>query len=68
MLNWIRSTWCKKVHTDPMWPMHGRYICRRCLREYPVSWEGPATTAEFPDAAVRRSSESSPYAAEHPVC
>ena len=54
MLNWIRSTWCKSMHTETMWPMHGKYICPRCLREYPVAWEGPATVAEYapnlPDA------------------
>jgi hypothetical protein len=22
-----------------MWPIHGRYICPDCHREYPVSWE-----------------------------
>ena len=23
-----------------MWPIHGKYICPQCLREYPVAWEG----------------------------
>ena len=40
MINWIRTTWCKSMHTEAMWPMHGKYICPRCLREYPVAWEG----------------------------
>lgn len=22
-----------------MWPIHGRYICPDCHREYPVTWE-----------------------------
>jgi hypothetical protein len=22
-----------------MWPIHGKYICTRCLQEYPVFWE-----------------------------
>jgi len=26
------------MHSNAMWPIHGRYICRVCLREYPISW------------------------------
>lgn len=22
-----------------MWPIHGRYVCPRCLREYALNWE-----------------------------
>jgi hypothetical protein len=39
--------WCKKMHSKAMWPIHGRYICPDCHREYPVSWEAPATEAEY---------------------
>jgi len=39
MLTWIVNTWCKRVHRRAMWPIHGKYICSKCLREYPVSWE-----------------------------
>src|ERR1017187_8977697 len=53
MKNWIRSTWCKSMHNEAMWPMHGKYICPRCLLEYPVPWETPAETpAATPDYAV----------------
>jgi hypothetical protein len=39
MLKWIQEAWCKRVHRRAMWPIKGKYICARCLREYPVKWE-----------------------------
>jgi hypothetical protein len=39
MWNRIGDLWCKKMHTEAMWPIHGRYICKRCLREHPVEWD-----------------------------
>ena len=27
------------MHSKAMWPMHGKYVCPDCLREYPVMWE-----------------------------
>jgi hypothetical protein len=39
MFKWMRRAWCKRVHGRPMWPMHGKYMCSRCLQEYPVFWE-----------------------------
>ena len=47
MMNWISQLWCKKMHSQAMWPIHGKYICPQCLREYPVAWEGPASPAEY---------------------
>jgi len=47
-----------------MWPMHGKYICPRCLCEYPVPWEGPATAAEYADVSLRHATETVAYAAE----
>jgi hypothetical protein len=35
------------MHTDALWPIHGRYLCKRCLRERAVEWEGRATPAEY---------------------
>ena len=64
MINWIRATWCKNVHTGTMWPMHGKYICPRCLREYPVAWEGKATVAEYGDVSLRHVPETAAYAAQ----
>ncbi len=35
------------MHRRAMWPMHGKYICQQCLREYPLNWEGPVRAAEY---------------------
>ena len=40
--------WCKLMHGDPMWPIHGYYLCRECLRQYPVQWESPVEPASIP--------------------
>ena len=64
MLNWIRSTWCESMHNEAMWPMHGKYICPRWLREYPVTWEGPATAAEYADVSLRHAPEAPAYVTE----
>jgi hypothetical protein len=55
MWNWISELWCKKMHESPMWPIHGKYICPQCLREYPVAWEGSPRVAEYADPALRPS-------------
>jgi hypothetical protein len=43
----ISELWCRSMHDKAMWPMHGKYTCPDCLREYPVVWEdiprGPET-------------------------
>ncbi len=31
--------WCALMHDDITWPVHGRYRCRTCHREYAVPWE-----------------------------
>ena len=64
MKNWIRSTWCKSMHNEAMWPMHGKYICPRCLLEYPVPWETQAMTPDYADVSLRPASETASYAAE----
>ena len=65
MVNWIRSTWCKSMHNEAMWPMHGKYICPRCLCEYPVPWESPAAAAVYAGVSLRHAPETISYAAEH---
>ena len=35
----IGRWWCRMFHGQPMWPMHGRYICRRCFRVFRLDWE-----------------------------
>jgi transposase-like protein len=49
----ISELWCRRMHSRAMWPIHGRYLCRQCLREYTVKWEGPARAAEYADPAAR---------------
>jgi hypothetical protein len=39
--------WCKKMHSKAMWPIHGRYICPDCHREYPVTWEATPPATEY---------------------
>ncbi len=34
------------MHSKAMWPIHGKYICPDCLREYPVAWTGIPTDQE----------------------
>ena len=47
MWNRIADLWCRTMHQDAMWPIHGKYVCRSCAREYPVVWEGPAFPGEY---------------------
>lgn len=61
MWNRIADLWCKKMHSDAMWPIHGRYICKRCLREHPVEWEGQNVPVE--ENGVQNDSEV--WLAEH---
>jgi hypothetical protein len=35
----LNRLWCKFAHSSVMWPIHGQYRCRKCLRLYPVPWE-----------------------------
>ncbi len=55
MINWISEFWCKKMHNGAMWPIHGKYICSQCLREYRLNWEGPADPTEYADPSLRPS-------------
>jgi hypothetical protein len=47
MWNRIADLWCRKMHTEAMWPIHGRYVCKRCLREHTVDWSGLPNRAEY---------------------
>jgi len=38
----IADLWCRLMHTEPMWPLHGQYECRTCGRRYRVCWEEPS--------------------------
>jgi len=67
MLNWIRDTWCKSMHDDVMWPIHGKYVCTRCQVEYPVLWETPLPVPVRAAANVRSIREEVPYASSRRV-
>ena len=41
----IADLWCRLMHTEPMWPAHGHYECRRCGRRHRVCWEEPLPAA-----------------------
>jgi hypothetical protein len=58
MWNRISEAWCKSMHSKAMWPIHGKYICPDCLREYPVFWE------EIPSASEEVAPP--PRLADHP--
>jgi hypothetical protein len=36
----IGKLWCRLIHGSPMWPIHGHYRCRICMRQYAVPWAG----------------------------
>ena len=35
----LETLWCRYMHNATMWPIHGRYRCGTCLRDYPVPFE-----------------------------
>jgi hypothetical protein len=39
LMNQIETIWCEQMHTAVMWPIHGKYRCGTCLREYTVEFE-----------------------------
>jgi hypothetical protein len=38
-MNRIETIWCEQMHSDVMWPIHGKYRCGKCFREYAVAFE-----------------------------
>lgn len=34
----IEQLWCENMHTATMWPIHGKYRCGTCLREFTVGF------------------------------
>jgi len=32
----LADLWCRRMHRSPMWPIHGRYQCRKCHRYHDV--------------------------------
>ena len=40
--------WCEVMHDAPMWPIHGRYECRKCGRHHAVPWAEQAPRSAPP--------------------
>ena len=64
-LSWLKKIWCEHMHTQAMWPMHGKYICSRCLCEHTVAWETATPSRPYVCEPVRQIDESPLYAARH---
>ncbi len=47
LLDQVGQLWCQMTHREVMWPVHGAYRCRVCLRSYQVPF---AAEAEIPHA------------------
>lgn len=50
-----KAFWCEFFHDEPMWPIKGRYQCRKCQRYSEVFWDAPAsghTAQSSPHAEV----------------
>ena len=48
LMNRIEEIWCVAMHDRMMWPIHGKYRCRTCLREYAVGFEAEAGAEPAP--------------------
>jgi len=44
---WNRASigWCRTFHPETLWPVHGHYRCRACLRIYLVPWHEAGNVA-----------------------
>jgi hypothetical protein len=64
MWNRISELWCRMMHERATWPMHGKYTCTECLREYHVAWAEVPRASEYADASLRHH----PVSASVDVC
>jgi len=48
----IVTVWCRMMHRSAMWPIHGRYHCRTCMRQFPVPWEEASKAPRAASLAV----------------
>jgi hypothetical protein len=46
------------MHSKAMWPIHGRYVCPDCGREYPVVWETIPAGGEYAVSAKPKRSKA----------
>jgi len=47
------------MHPQAMWPIHGKYTCPQCFREFPVSWETLPNKNEYADPSLRATANRS---------
>lgn len=38
IFTWVGNWWCRRFHKLPMWPMHSKYVCPECLREFTTNF------------------------------
>ena len=39
LMNRVEKIWCEQMHSAILWPIHGKYRCAKCHREYPATFE-----------------------------
>ena len=54
----IKRSWCRLFHDSPMWPMNGRYLCRRCHCEHVAQYGLPSLTISQRERASARISNN----------
>jgi hypothetical protein len=59
--SFIGQIWCRAMHKQTRWPIHGEYECSVCFRRYRVPWE-PKTAGAQP-AHLKRAHENMAEAA-----
>ena len=37
--SFLGRAWCRTMHRNARWPIHGEYECSTCFRRYRVEWE-----------------------------
>jgi len=47
----LGDLWCRTMHQSPMWPIHGQYQCRRCMRCFSVPWGAGCPSEAVSDKA-----------------
>ena len=41
LVDYVGNFWYALFHSDLMWPIHSRYVCRQWLRQFLVSMGAP---------------------------
>ncbi len=67
MFESVLRWWCRTMHNDLFHPVHGKYICGQCLREWPVPWAASSTDARASLTAHRQPNVSSDVVVTSPA-